>query len=197
MSLLVLTASFGLLAPSAADLSTVLSKLREPRTLKARFLQEKESPAFSTSRVVEGRIVFVRPRKLLWATDRPFVTRLVVDGDRVTMRMSKLGRTQQFDLTAHPDMKAVFDTLLFFAEADPRQLEGRFRVRLGSSGRQLILSPTGEGAKELITEVRVGLSPSGSYLESVELLQSNGSKTTWRFVDVEVDAPVEASVFGG
>ena len=194
-------ASVGVLLTGASDLSAVLAKLREPKTLRAHFVQTKESPAFSSPRVVEGQVIFARPRRLRWMTERPFSTSLVLDGDRVTMRMSELDRERRIDLAAHPEMKAVFDTLLFFAEADVRGLEGRFLVRLkegegGSAvGRKLVLTPVSDGLKKLISEIRVELAASGRHLEKVELLQHDGAKTSWHFVDVKLDGPVEASVF--
>jgi outer membrane lipoprotein carrier protein len=182
-------------APSAPpELSAVLAALRKPKSVSAAFTQVKTMKAFKKPQEARGRVYIAKPAKLRLEYLEPYQTVLVVNGDQVTMSYPKLGQKQSFDKSQDPGMKAVFDTILFFVEADEAALEERFEFRLDGAEPRLFLTPKG-GAGSVVTSIEVWIDVSRGVMSRLRLLEAKGGETDWRFDDVAVDTKLDEALF--
>ena len=173
-----------------ARMAQTLGSLQKPARVVATFQQTKTLAAFDAPQVARGRLYVARPDKLRWAYEAPYRMVLVQRGDRVSMSYPDLKRKQAFDLAREPQMKAVFETILFFQRADPEAVAKRFDARLDGAGH-LVLHPRGDKAKLLLAQIDVWVDPARGVLTRLRLREPDGDVTDIAFTDIEVDAPID------
>jgi len=173
--------------PADAPLDRILAALRKPKTVAARFEQTKTHPAFSKPQVSRGHVFLARPARLDFTYETPHQVRIQLEGTTLRLRYGRSGRTRTLDLADDPKMGLVFDTLRFFVDADRARLEARYVVTV--DGPTLELVPKDAGLKKMVQRIRARADLDTGVLSEVELLQSDGSRTTLRFLDPKIDGP--------
>ncbi len=177
-------------APDPARMAAMLQALQKPQRVVAKFEQTKTIAAFTTPQVARGELYVSKPDKLRWAYEAPYRMVLVQRGDRVSMSYPDMGRKQSFDLAKDPQMKAVFDTILFFQQADPETVAKRFSATLVGEGH-LQLVPREPGAAKLLSRIEVRVDPALGVLTHIVLAEPDGDRTELRFYDLKVDVPID------
>ena len=175
--------------PDDAKLAATLASLQRTQRVVATFEQTKTLAAFDAPQVARGTLYVARPDKLRWAYEAPYRMVLVQRGDRVSMSYPDLKRKQAFDLARDPQTKAVFETILFFQNADPAAVAKRFDARVDPAG-QLVLVPRGKAAT-LLAQVEVWVDVERGVLTRLKLREPDGDVTDLAFGDIQVDAPID------
>jgi outer membrane lipoprotein-sorting protein len=165
-----------------------LAALHRPATFSARFEQTKTQAAFKTPQQARGRVLVGGPERLRWEYEAPYHMVLVRDAARVSMSYPDLGRKQAFDLDREPQLRAVFDTILFFHTASAEKLAGRFEVTADGPDHYALLPKA--GADKLIARIDVDLDPAQGVPKKVRIAEPDGDATELVFSDVEVDQPI-------
>jgi len=174
-------------APKVPALAEVLAALQRPQTVSARFVQEKLHPAFKKPQRAEGTVELARPAKMRLVYERPHQVELRMDGDRVTMSYPRSGRTQTLERGKSGGMDVVFDTLSFFVDANPERLAQVYEVTVEAPAT-LVLVPKDPGMRKMVARIRASVELSQGILREVALEQTDGSSTTFTFLDPRVDA---------
>ncbi len=187
--LLLLISSTAFAGEPDGRLTAALVSLQKPQRVVATFEQTKTLAAFDAPQVARGKIYLERPRKLRWAYEAPYRMVLVQRGDRVSMSYPDLGRKQAFDLAQDPQTRAVFETILFFQDANPETVSERFVASVGSAG-QLELVPKGK-ARKLLARVEVWVDVSRGVLTRLRMQEPDGDVTDLVFGDIQVDVPID------
>ena len=181
----------------AADPSSVVRGLQGwldgTSTLDMRFRQSLVSGALGTTATESGRMYLERPGKLRWDYLEPEKKIALLLGDRTELyleddRLLTRGRL--------PAEQGLFPRLL----AGRERLEHLFTATLaaapagGGGSVRLRLAPKGEPGGMAV--VVVTLRTSSFAIESAELVDETGNRTTYVFSDIRRNRGVPAGVFG-
>ena len=174
-------------AAAPASRAELLAALQRPRSVRARFVQDKAHPAFKRPQRSVGRVELVRPDRLRFVYESPHQVEIQLDGERVQIHYPRAARTQTLDRREGGQLDAVFDTLTFFVDADPARLAAVYEVTVEAPAT-LVLVPRDRGVKEMIARVRAEVDVTRGVLRRVTLEQTDASVTTFTFLDPEIDA---------
>ncbi|MBU0552458.1 outer membrane lipoprotein carrier protein LolA [Myxococcota bacterium] len=168
-----------------AQIEARLAALQIPQAVEARFTQTKTSRLFKRPQRAEGRLRMARPDQLRWDYHAPYRMSLIKDQRRVTLVYPDLNQQQRFDLDQDPQMRAVFEMILFFHSAGLSHVRDRFELTpLGADG--VALSPKGEGAK-LLRRAEAHVDVTRGVLRALRLVEPDGDETLIEFEGARVN----------
>jgi len=166
-----------------ADLTPLRESLQRTVTLSARFEQTKHLKALQDQLVTTGRLQYRKGGRLLWHTDPPSESDLVLEGTTATLKMAGMSSAQAFDLSSEPGMGKVFETLRAVLEADLERLTPLFDLQVVRS-RPLVVSlkPRTEALARVLKAIELDFD--GQYrLLHVSLREPDGDRTDIAFRD--------------
>lgn len=151
----------------------------------ARFREVKEIGMLSVPLEVRGTLWFVPPDRLARVTTEPSRTRLVIDGDRFAFRDEAGG--ERIDLGSNPMAREFVENFIVLFNGDLEALRERYEpdFRVDGERWRLGLRPRGRPLSDVVE--RVTLEGRGRRLGRMELLETDGDRTTTHFLEVEID----------
>ena len=112
------------------ELTPLRESLQRTVTLSARFEQTKHLKALRDALVTTGQLHYRKGGRLIWHTDPPGESDLVLEGTTATLKMAGMSSAQAFDLSSEPGMGKVFETLRAVLEADLERLTPLFELQI-------------------------------------------------------------------
>lgn len=169
------------------ELAPLRESLQRTRSLSARFVQTKHLKALRDTLVTTGRIGYQRGGRLVWHTDPPSESELVLEGTTATLTMSGMSSPQSFDLTSEPGMGKVFEALRAVLEADLEVLLPLFELRIDRARPLTVsLKPRSEALSRSVRVIELEFD--GEYrLQRVSLQESDGDRTDIAFRDQVIE----------
>jgi len=151
----------------------------------AEFVERKEIALLSEPIETRGRLIFVPPDRLVRTTELPSRSRLVIVGERFGFRDEAGG--EAVDLSSNPMAREFVVNFIVLWSGDLAALRARYEPDFEVRGAEwsLALTPRGRPLADLIE--RVTLTGSGPTMRRMELLETDGDRTTTRFEAVQVD----------
>ena len=174
-------------APAGKDVPRELAPLREAlqRTvsISARFEQKKHLAALRDTLTTTGHLSYHRGGSLVWHTDPPGESELVLEGSTATLSLAGMSSPQTLDLSSEPGMAKVFETLRAVLEADLERLTPLFALRVvRSRPLRIALTPRTEGLARSIAGIELEFD-SQYRLRLVSLREPDGDWTDIAFRD--------------
>jgi outer membrane lipoprotein-sorting protein len=172
-------------APPEPSLEDLMKSMAATSGVVARFHEVKELSLLSSPLEVSGTLYFIPPDRLARITTRPGRSKLVIDGKRFSFRDETAH--EDVDLSGNPVARAFVSNFIVLFNGDLDALRRRYRPDFQVEGRSwtLILSPLGPPLADVVK--RVTLEGQGPSLDRMELLETNGDRTTTTFQDVQTD----------
>jgi outer membrane lipoprotein-sorting protein len=151
----------------------------------ARFREVKELSLLSEPLESKGMLYFVPPDRLARVTTEPSRSRLVIDGDQVAFRDEAGGEV--VDLSENAVAREFVANFIVLFNGDLDALRERYTPTLRMDGERwtLVLVPRQERLARVVE--RITLSGEGRLLDRMELLESDGDRTTTTFEATEID----------
>jgi len=166
-----------------ADLTPLRDSLRRTVALSARFEQTRHLKALQDPLVTTGRLDYRKGGRLLWHTDPPSESDLVLEGETATLKMPGMSSGQAFDLSSEPGMGKVFETLRAVLEADLERLTSLFELKVvRSQPLGVSLKPRNEALARVLQGIRLDFD-AGYRLLQVSLREPDGDRTDIAFRD--------------
>ena len=166
-----------------ADLTPLRDSLRRTVALSARFEQTRHLKALQDALVTTGRLDYRKGGRLLWHTDPPSESDLVLEGSTATLKMPGMSSGQAFDLSSEPGMGKVFETLRAVLEADLERLTPLFELKVvRSRPLGVSLKPRNEALARVLQGIRLDFD-AGYRLLQVSLREPDGDRTDIAFRD--------------
>ena len=166
-----------------ADLTPLRDSLRRTVALSARFEQTRHLKALQDALVTTGRLDYRKGGRLLWHTDPPSESDLVLEGETATLKMPGMSSGQAFDLSSEPGMGKVFETLRAVLEADLERLTSLFELKVvRSQPLGVSLKPRNEALARVLQGIRLDFD-AGYRLLQVSLREPDGDRTDIAFRD--------------
>lgn len=165
-------------------------------TLSSDFVQEKHLSMFKKVMTSKGHLYFARPDQLRWELTSPVASGFVLKGDKGRRWHERTGRTESFRISQEPVMKLVSEQLFAWARSDFAWLKKEYRITLLQESPVLLrLEPRSAATAGFLHHLRIGFSPDGRYVKSVELHEKDGDFTRIKFVNTELNRQLPADLF--
>jgi outer membrane lipoprotein-sorting protein len=188
--LLALLLAVAAAAPAAAPqpeptLEAFMAGMAGTSGVVARFREVKELDLLAEPLEVRGTLTFVPPDRLVRVTTEPGRSRLVIDGGRVSFE-DEAG-SEAMDLSENPVARAFVSNFIVLFNGDLAGLRERYEpdFRVDGAHWRLLLVPRRPPLSDFVARVR--LEGEGRSLSVLELLETDGDRTTTTFSEVEVD----------
>ena len=166
-----------------ADLTLLRDSLRRTIALSARFEQTRHLKALQDPLVTTGRLDYRKGGRLLWHTDPPSESDLVLEGTTATLKVPGMSSGQAFDLSSEPGMGKVFETLRAVLEADLERLTPLFDLKVvRSRPLGVSLKPRNEALARVLQGIRLDFDERYRLLQ-VSLREPDGDRTDIAFRD--------------
>lgn len=166
-------------------IESVCSELSKNKITKGDFIQEKTIGKNGRTLKSSGKFIFA-PDGIVWATERPFPSTLVLGKDYM-IQISSDGTKKVMDASGNEAFKSVSSTLLAVFSNDVSKLNESFKVVFTSdSGNwSVVLEPKDKTVAAIMTGISLsGKSSSGnSEISTVELNESKGNKVSYTFLN--------------
>jgi outer membrane lipoprotein-sorting protein len=167
-----------------APRTELLHQLSQPAVLRGSFVQQRQIAGFRRPVQSMGRFVVARGTGLLWHTQRPFESLLVINRQRLSVS-SGAGQSSKTTLDAakEPMLRTLNDLLQGMVVADLPQLDAQFDVDVRPSGGTdwaMTLLPKQAALRSRFASVEL---VGGKYVQSVQLREQTGDVTIVRFTD--------------
>ncbi len=173
----------------------VVEHQRALKTMRARFSQHKSSALLLEPAISSGEFFFMAPDQARWNYDVPDAMVVLFSKDTLTTYHPADRVAQHVKI---PSKHRRF--LRVLAGTQPLdELESQFRMVLsdggGSSPYRLTLTPTHSALSRKLETVRLEVDRDLMLPISVEYVESDGDSTRYEFQALEIDPPLERSVF--
>lgn len=180
---------------SVPELRAVAARMRAIKTLQVSMHQQKEMSVFGEVIKSTGTLTLARPRRMVMDLEGPGGTRLVIDGNQMSMHYKALNKTERFDLTRDPRAKAIADHMFLLLDADPDALSGTYGIEVTArSPLRVRLVPQPAALRKLIRHVDIRFDHTQLIAELV-IQEENGDVTRWLFTNPVVNEEIEATRF--
>ncbi len=182
----VVIASSALAAPTAAE--QVNKRLTPFDTLHATFVEEKRVEGLTKPLKSTGRLVYDRPKGLLWLVEKPLASQTLMTPTRLVQRVK--GRvTVALDVAAQPSMQVISRLFVASLTGDWSTLDADFAItgEVKPDSWKMVLTPKGG----LFSKVAKRLEITGNTaIDKVDLFELSGDMTTTTFAGQVFNAPL-------
>lgn len=184
------------LAASTTLIQRINQQLQHPSVLRGQFEQQRILDGFSKPMTSRGHFVVVRDRGVLWNTDTPFASQLIVTHDSLVQKNGN-NVTQKLDANKEPALKAINGVLFALLSGDLAALEQRFTVtgEFKNKNWSLLLIPREAGWKQVLTRVEL---QGNQQINQLKMLDANHDATEITFFGIsgaKAPSAEEASAF--
>ncbi len=188
-------------ANAASDvMESVRQRLDHGSPVRGDFEQTRHIAGFRNPLVSSGRFVLAEGRGVLWRTQKPFASTMVVTGDRLELRNARGEITSQLDASNQPVLRTINDTLMSLLAANTAELAAHFIIDatlVGASGWTLRLVPRDA---PLARQLRKVVLQGERFVNEVQLDEQSGDSTVIRFLATGTGSelqPDEAALLDG
>ncbi|HUS24282.1 MAG TPA: outer membrane lipoprotein carrier protein LolA [Candidatus Binatia bacterium] len=164
----------------AQALGPITAQLHSAQTLRGRYRQHKTLRELPRPLLAEGSFLFVRDRGIVWRTETPFASELVITPDALVQRQD--GASQRIGAETQPAIRMVGRIFFAVFSLDFSTLEGLFSLYGGAlpqGGWALGMRPLQDGGSLREIEVQ-----GAAQVQHVILREAGGDLTDIELLDV-------------
>ena len=117
-------------ARAADDLAMVQQRVAQVEVLRGRFEQEKRITGFKNPLRSQWRFVVSRQQGVIWTTDKPFPSEVVITRDRILSRQRDGSQRVEVDGREQPALRSVNAMMFALVSGDVGALSARFETQV-------------------------------------------------------------------
>lgn len=175
-------------APIAPELKALRESLARTRKVYAHFTQTRHWAALQDALVTHGSFQYQKGGRLVWRTDKPAESELVLEGQSAVIRFPALGTSQAIDFSEEPGMARVFDSISAVVQADLERLRPLFELTLERKAPlRVVLRPRSEELARTVQRIQLEFDAK-HLLQRVRLDEAGGDHTEIEFSGHVVEA---------
>lgn len=177
-ALLLVLAPISHAADAAVD--AITQSVARPDVLRGQFAQDKQVSGFKNPLRSQGQFVVARQHGVIWTTQRPFPSEVVVTADRILSRQRDGTNRVELDARQQPAMRSVNAIMFALMSGDVQALSSQFNIKAQREGQgwQLQLTPK----SSMLAKAFQSLSLRGDrYVRQVEIIEANQDRTLIQF----------------
>ncbi len=179
---------------SSTSIETLRKRLGEVRTVRTRFVQEKEMAVFKNRLVSRGTLLFEAPARMAWRVEEPIRYALVVDEKNARQWDGETGRLQTLPIRSNPMLQAVLDQMRMWFSGRYDALAASYDIHVTGDRPAVVefVPREGHAAARAIRKVRITFRADGAYLAGIRIDDADGDTTTLRFEETVLNEPIAA-----
>ena len=177
-ALLLMLAPISHAADAAVD--AITQSVARPDVLRGQFTQDKQVSGFKNPLRSQGQFVVARQHGVIWTTQRPFPSEVVVTADRILSRQRDGTNRVELDARQQPAMRSVNAIMFALMSGDVQALSSQFNIKAQREGQGWRLQLTPKSA--MLAKAFQSLSLQGDrYVRQVEIIEANQDRTLIQF----------------
>lgn len=168
-------------ARAADDLAVIQQRVAQVEVLRGQFEQEKRITGFKNPLRSQGRFVVARQKGVIWTTEKPFPSEMVITRDRILSRQRDGSQRVEVDGREQPALRSVNAMMFALVSGDVAALSSRFETRvqaLPDNGWRLDLKPRSAALTKAFARIELS---GDRYVREVRIEEANGDSTLLRF----------------
>lgn len=172
------------LAPRADEPEALLARIRthlaDAPVLRGEFEQRKTLKGFKHPLVSRGDYVVAKARGVVWRTQEPFASTLVLTRERLLARQPDGSVANRLDTAQEPGLRAVNEMLFALIAADLSALASRFRIdgEERGTGWKVVLVPRDATLAQWIKRIELD---GDRHVNEVRIAEAGGDSSQIRF----------------
>lgn len=172
------------LAPRADEPEALLARIRthlaDAPVLRGEFEQRKTLKGFKHPLVSRGDYVVAKARGVVWHTQEPFASTLVLTRERLLARQPDGSVANRLDTAQEPGLRAVNEMLFALIAADLSALTPRFRIdgEERGTGWKVVLVPRDATLAQWIKRIELD---GDRHVNEVRITEAGGDSSQIRF----------------
>lgn len=172
------------LAPRADEPEALLARIRthlaDAPVLRGEFEQRKTLKGFKHPLVSRGDYVVAKARGVVWRTQEPFASTLVLTRERLLARQPDGSVANRLDTAQEPGLRAVNEMLFALIAADLSALTPRFRIdgEERGTGWKVVLVPRDATLAQWIKRIELD---GDRHVNEVRITEAGGDSSQIRF----------------
>lgn len=177
-ALLLVLAPISHAADAAVD--AITQSVARPDVLRGQFTQDKQVSGFKNPLRSQGQFVVARQHGVIWTTQRPFPSEVVVTADRILSRQRDGTNRVELDARQQPAMRSVNAIMFALMSGDVQALSSQFNIKAQREGQGWRLQLTPKSS--MLAKAFQSLSLRGDrYVRQVEIIEANQDRTLIQF----------------
>lgn len=188
--------------PLSADATNaILERLADAcakvETLQVAFRQEKHLAVFPEPVTTDGQLYFRRPTSIRLETTRPFRSVTIVNAAAVAKYEWQGDAWHRLKLGNPIVLRTVLSQMAAWLRGDLRGDDGQMAITARQAGETAVLfiTPVSAKLREVIDHLELTLSPDGTRVDTVRIVESPENFTVMRFADEERNAALAEQAF--
>ncbi|UBB27021.1 outer membrane lipoprotein carrier protein LolA [Pseudoxanthomonas japonensis] len=168
-------------ARAADDLAVIQQRVAQVEVLRGQFEQEKRITGFKNPLRSQGWFVVARQKGVIWTTEKPFPSEMVITRDRILSRQRDGSQRVEVDGREQPALRSVNAMMFALVSGDVAALSSRFETRvqaLPDNGWRLGLKPRSAALAKAFARIELS---GDRYVREVRIEEANGDSTLLRF----------------
>lgn len=169
---------FPLKAEDKPAFETRFSAFAQHPVIRGNFRQTKHIPKLNRDFISEGSFVIASGNGILWNSQKPFPSTLVIAKDKIVQKNSA-GKSEVMKASENAAFKSFADMISSIFSGDPKKLYSRFSVfSKGSAGAwELGLVPIDASVRSVILSIE--LSGNANFPKTIRLKNADSSVTLY------------------
>ncbi len=186
---------------TGAEKTALFEKFRERqagvRSFRANVTQKKSSPMLVAEVVTGGRILFGKPDRFRWETDRPERLVVVADGTNMTVYHPDRKDAERHDQRDQFAARMAVEFMASGMGGSLADLEKRFRVDVSREDDLLVmtLKPKARWFQRVVASITVYQRENQAIPERIVVQGEKGDRTETSLGEVTINPPLQADAF--
>lgn len=197
----VITADQPVSAESQANVEETLALLEEKMepitSMKTRFTQIRNLKAFSHEVRLSGTIFIEKPHRLAWHTEEPIRHSILFEKDKIRQWNEDMDRVEEVSFSDVPALKMMMEQMKAWFYGSYGDLTEQYEVRiLSQKPLTLEFIPREKSLSSgMIKTIRVQFQKDQSYIESIQIEEAGGDRSTLLFSQTVLNAELDPEVW--
>jgi len=174
------------------------AKIKELRSVKAKFVQEKNLSMLTAPVVSKGEFLYKAGRKFAWHYLPPDESFTISDGTKIWLYFPALKQAEVYDTQRFKTRSRTFEKLCLGFERPLCDLADAFSIELTAETQadfEVLLKPREEALARFIAELRIVISKETGLPVRFHYTERNDDTTSISFTETEVNQDIADSRF--
>jgi hypothetical protein len=162
-------------------LGQLQQRIAQVPVLRGEFVQEKQLQGFKHPLVSKGKLLVASAHGVVWTTQTPFPSELVLTRDRILTRQADGRSRVEVDARTQPALRSVNAMLFALMSGDVQALTARFNAQptlLPAGSWRLLLTPKPGALAQAFSQITL---EGDRYVRTVLIEERNGDRTHLQF----------------
>lgn len=185
-------------APSDTEYLTELQQhLREVKTVRADFEQEKKLAIFDRTMEIKGEMALERPKRMVWHVRAPVRYSILMQDDTVRQWDEDTDRVQTLHLAKNPALKAVFSQFRAWFLGDYQSIEQAYDVVIVKREPPCLrFAPKPDSAMaDMVERIQMTMSKDRRSIDNIVIEEKGDDTTTIRFLNTQLNQAIRQDVW--